>query len=153
MSNFSHGTKGKVMIGTVADPNNPTFDLTQYLTDASADSSIDTEEQTTMGSSQAMSGGKSFLYGNNDETGSLSCNYDKQGVLLHYLDDVKDAGQEESDFNVVCRHYPAGDKPGYVFIERPIKIKTYNFSGGIGKKWDGQISFQRSGNTIVGNNP
>ena len=153
MSNFSHGTKGKILIGTVANPNTPTFELTQYLTDASNDTSIDTEEQTTMGSSQTMSGAKSFLYGNNDETGQMSCNFDKQGVLLRYLDDVKDAGQEDSDFNVVCRHYPAGDKPGHVFIQRPIKIRSYNWSGGIAKKWDGQISFQRSGDTTIGNNP
>ena len=153
MGQFSHGTKGKVLIGTVANPNVPTFDLTPYLTDQSGDNSIDTEESTTMGSSQTQSGAKSFLYGNNDETGQLSVNWDKLGVLLRFVDDVKDAGQQDSDFNVVCRHYPAGDKPGHVFLERPIKLKSYNWGGGIAKKWDGQISYQRSGDVTIGNNP
>lgn len=149
MSTFGSGARRTIEAGTALSPSTAALDLKPYVTDVSGDQQIDQEEQTTLAATD-HTGAKSFLYGNNGETGEIQVQYDKEGVLIHWLEDIKAAGVQNSDFNVVVFDYPFGKKTGAVYFMRPVKISGYRIQGGIAAKVAGSVSFQRSGEVTVG---
>lgn len=150
MPTFGHGARRKIKIGTILSPTQPVLNLVPYVTDVSGDTSIDQEEQTTL-DAQNHVGAKTFLYGNNGETGELTVQFDKEGVLIRYLEDLKAQGVQNSDFNVTVFDYPFGDAVGALVISRPIKINGYRMAGGIAAKIAGSVSFTRSGEPTIAN--
>lgn len=119
--------------------------LSTYLKEVSADKSFDTAESTTF---QASQGAKTYVLGLNDETVSISGNFD---VTLHEhmvaLQDALNDGDIESVTVVVG---PAGNGTGKPKTERECLLTKYSWSAPVGDVVSASIEFQRTGPSVDG---
>jgi hypothetical protein len=134
------GIHGKNTYVAFDDASGTLVPLSTYLKEASADRSIDTAETTTFG---ATKGAKTYVMGLNDETASISGNFD---IALHThmiaLIDAMNAGTLETCTLVIG---PAGNKSGKPRTQRETIITAYNWSAPVGDIVTASIEFQRTG--------
>lgn len=114
--------------------------LTTYLKEASADKTSDTAESTTF---QTPQGAKTYVLGLNDETVSISGNFD---IALHThmlaLMAALDAGTLATCTVVVG---PAGNTTGKPMTQRECFVTKYSWSAPVGDIVTASIEFQRTG--------
>lgn len=131
---------GKKTFVAFDDATGTLVPLTTYLKEASADRSIDTAESTTFDSPK---GAKTYVMGLNDETVSISGNFD---IALHThmvaLMDALDSGALETVTVVVG---PAGNGTGKPRTQRECIPTSYNWSAPVGDIVTASIEFQRTG--------
>lgn len=114
--------------------------LASYLKEASADRSIDTAESTTFGTAK---GAKTYVTGLNDETVSISGNFD---MALHtHMTQVIDALAAGSIDSITVVVGPAGNKTGAPRTQRECIVTSYNWSAPVGDIVTASIEFQRTG--------
>lgn len=114
--------------------------LSSYLKEASADKSYDTAESSTFMQPQ---GAKTYVLGMNDETVSISGNFD---AALHQhmvaLMDALNSGDLDSCTVVIG---PAGNGTGKIKTERECLVTSYNWSASTSDVVTASIEFQRTG--------
>jgi hypothetical protein len=132
-----HGKNAYVAFDDAAGALTP---LSTYLKEVGADKSFDTAESTTFGAAQ---GAKTYVLGLNDETVSVSGNFD---IALHThmlaLQAALNDGSLETCTVVVG---PAGNGTGKPMTQRECFVTKYSWSAPVGDVVSASIEFQRTG--------
>lgn len=114
--------------------------LSTYLKEASADKSYDTAESSTF---QQPQGAKTYVLGMNDETVSISGNFDAD--LHQHMQGLMNALNDGSLESCTVVIGPAGNGSGKIRTERECLITAYNWSAATGDVVTASIEFQRTG--------
>ncbi|AYD87360.1 major tail protein [Microbacterium phage ValentiniPuff] len=114
--------------------------LSTYLKEASADKSYDTAESSTF---QQPQGAKTYVLGMNDETVSISGNFD--AALHEHMQGLMNALNDGTIDSCTVVIGPAGNATGKVRTERECLVTAYNWSASTGDVVTASIEFQRTG--------
>lgn len=114
--------------------------LSTYLKEASADKSFDTAESSTFMQPQ---GAKTYVLGMNDETVSISGNFD---IALHnHMTLLMAALNDGTIASCTVVVGPAGNKTGAPMTQRECLVTAYNWSASTSDVVTASIEFQRTG--------
>lgn len=114
--------------------------LSSYLKEASADKSYDTAESSTFMQPQ---GAKTYVLGMNDETVSISGNFD--AALHTHMTNLMNALNDGTIESCTVVIGPAGNGTGKVKTERECLVTAYNWSASTSDVVTASIEFQRTG--------
>lgn len=114
--------------------------LQTYLKEASADKTFDTAESSTF---QQPQGAKTYVLGMNDETASISGNFD---AALHvHMTALMDALNDGTLESVTLVIGPAGNGVGKPRTQRECIVTKYSWSASTSDVVTASIEFQRTG--------
>jgi hypothetical protein len=131
---------GKNTYVSFDDATGTLIPLATYLKEASSDKSFDTAESTAFGAAQ---GAKTYVLGLNDETVSISGNFD---VALHtHMNALITALNNGTLASVTVVIGPAGNGTGKPMTQRECLLTAYNWSAPVGDIVSASIEFQRTG--------
>lgn len=132
-----HGKNTYVSLDNAAGTLVP---LSTYFKETSADRSFDTAETSTF---QQPQGAKTYVLGMNDETVSISGNFD---IALHeHMMDLQTALNDGTLESCTVVIGPAGNKTGAPRTSRECLLTKYSWSASTGDVVSVSIEFQRTG--------
>lgn len=131
---------GKNTYVAIDDATGNLTPLSNFLKEASADKSFDTADSSTFMQPQ---GAKTYVLGMNDETVSISGNFD--AAFHEHMTDLMEALNDGTLESATVVIGPAGNGAGKPKTERECLLTSYNWSASTSDVVTAAIEFQRTG--------
>lgn len=123
------GKKGKIVFGASG--------VVAEVTDWSIDESADTVEDTAMDPAAGAAAPKTYIVGNSEWQGQLTCNYDRA--------DADGQVAMRAGAAAAVKLYPEGDAAGKKYLTGDIIINKFGAQSNVNGKITSQFSFRGTG--------